>query len=61
MSNSLDPRLLYQLHVILDSGSLSAAADFLSVSQPTLSRNVSLLEAHIGRPYGARKAWSDTD
>ena len=54
MSNSLDPRLLYQLHVILDSGSLSAAADFLSVSQPTLSRNVSLLEAHIGRPLMVR-------
>ena len=53
-SHSLDPRLLYQLHIILDSGSLSAAADFLSVSQPTLSRNVSLLEAHVGRPLMVR-------
>ncbi|MEK9552537.1 MAG: LysR family transcriptional regulator [Alphaproteobacteria bacterium] len=53
-NQSLDPRLLYQLHIILDSGSLSAAADFLSVSQPTLSRNVSLLEAHVGRPLMVR-------
>ncbi len=49
-----DPRLLYQLHVILETGSLSAAAEVLSVSQPTLSRNMSRLEAYAGRSLMVR-------
>ena len=54
MRQSLDPKLLYQLHVIFECGSLSAAADFLSVSQPTLSRNVTALETQTGRPLMVR-------
>lgn len=49
MRTSLDPKLLYHLHVIFESGSLSAAAEVLAVSQPTLSRAVSQLEALVGR------------
>lgn len=54
MRQTLDPKLLYQLHVIFECGSLSAAADFLSVSQPTLSRNVTALETQTGRPLMVR-------
>ncbi len=54
MRQSLDPKLLYQLHIIFECGSLSAAADFLSVSQPTLSRNVTALETQTGRPLMVR-------
>lgn len=49
MRASLDPKLLYYLYIIFESGSLSAAADVLKVSQPTLSRAVSHLEAVVGR------------
>jgi DNA-binding transcriptional LysR family regulator len=49
MRANLDPKLLYHLHVIFESGSLSAAAEVLAVSQPTLSRAVSQLEALVGR------------
>jgi len=48
MRNNLDPKLLYHLHIISESGSLSAAAEVLAVSQPTLSRAVSQLEAQVG-------------
>jgi len=48
MRSSLDPKLLYHLHIIFEAGSLSAAAELLSVSQPTLSRAVSQLEAQVG-------------
>ena len=54
MRSSLDPKLLYHLHVIFESGSLSAAADVLTVSQPTLSRAVSQLEAQVGRQLMVR-------
>ena len=54
MRGTLDPRLLYHLHVIFESGSLSAAAEALCVSQPTLSRAVSLLEAQVGRKLMVR-------
>ena len=49
MPNALDPKHLYHLHIIFESGSLSSAAELLSVSQPTLSRTVSTLEAQVGR------------
>ena len=48
MRTTLDPKLLYHLHIIFESGSLSAAAETLSVSQPTLSRAVSTLESQVG-------------
>ena len=54
MRTSLDPRLLYYLYIIFESGSLSAAADVLTVSQPTLSRAVSHLETLVGRQLMVR-------
>jgi DNA-binding transcriptional LysR family regulator len=54
MRTTLDPKLLYHLHIIFESGSLSAAAEMLSVSQPTLSRTVSTLEARVGRQLMVR-------
>lgn len=54
MRVSLDPKLLYHLHIIFESGSLSAAAEVLAVSQPTLSRAVSQLEAQVGRQLMVR-------
>jgi len=54
MRASLDPKLLYYLYIIFESGSLSAAADVLKVSQPTLSRAVSHLEAVVGRQLMVR-------
>lgn len=46
----MDPRYLRQLAEIIDLGSLSLAATSLGVSQPTLSRNIRSLEAHVGAP-----------
>ena len=54
MRATLDPRLLFHLHIIFETGSLSAAAEVLSVSQPTLSRAVSTLEAQVGRQLMVR-------
>jgi len=54
MRSNLDPKLLYYLSIIFESGSLSAAADVLTVSQPTLSRAVSNLEALVGRQLMVR-------
>ena len=54
MRTTLDPKLLYHLHIIFESGSLSAAAEMLSVSQPTLSRTASTLEAQVGRQLMVR-------
>ena len=49
MASQLDPKLLYHLYIIFETGSLSSAAKMLAVSQPTLSRNVSTLEEKVGR------------
>ena len=54
MRTGLDPKLLYHLHIIFEAGSLSAAAEVLTVSQPTLSRAVSQLEAQVGRQLMVR-------
>lgn len=54
MRTTLDPKLLYQLHIIFESGSLSAAAEALQVSQPTLSRAASMLETQVGRQLMVR-------
>ena len=50
----LDPKLLYNLHFIFESGSLSAAARIPAVSQPTLSCAVSQMAARIGRQLMVR-------
>ena len=54
MASPLDPKLLFHLHMISESGSLSGAAEMLMVSQPTLSRNISALEAKVGRKLMVR-------
>lgn len=54
MRVSLDPKLLYNLHFIFESGSLSAAAGIPAVSQPTLSCAVSQMAARIGRQLMVR-------
>lgn len=46
----LDPRFLVQLAEIVDRGSLSRAARSLGVPQPTLSRNIKILESQVGAP-----------
>lgn len=46
----MEPRYLRQLAEIVDLGSLSRAAAALNVTQPTLSRNMKSLEAHVGAP-----------
>lgn len=44
----MDPRHLMQLAVILDKGSITAAAQTLLLTQPTLTRNMSTLEMQAG-------------
>ena len=44
----MDPRHLIQLAVILDKGSITAAATHLLVTQPTLTRNMATLEMQAG-------------
>lgn len=44
----MDPKHLIQLAVILDKGSVTAAAQHLSLTQPTLTRNMSTLEMQAG-------------
>lgn len=46
----MDPRLLYQLAEIVEHGSLSKAAERLNLTQPTLSRNVRIIEDRVGAP-----------
>jgi len=50
----MDPRHLVQLAVILDKGSITAAATHLRMTQPTLTRNVSTLEMQAGQPLFSR-------
>ena len=45
----MDPKLLYQFHYICELGSLSAAAKWLNISQPTLTRNLQTLEMTVGQ------------
>ena len=44
----MDPRHLIQLAMILDKGSITAAAQQLLLTQPTLTRNMSTLEMQAG-------------
>lgn len=45
-----DPRHLVQLSMIVEAGSFQTAADRLGMTQPSLSRNIKLLEGRIGAP-----------
>ncbi len=56
----MEPRYLRQLAEIVDLGSLSLAAKSLSVSQPTLSRNIKSLETLIGAPVLQRGRYGVT-
>ncbi|MEZ5449903.1 MAG: LysR family transcriptional regulator, partial [Thiolinea sp.] len=44
----MEPKHLVQLAVILEKGSITAAAEHLLVTQPTLTRNMSTLEMQAG-------------
>ena len=44
----IDPRHLEQISVIVDTGTLQAAADRIGTSQPALSRMIRTLEARLG-------------
>ena len=50
----LDPRHLEQVSVIIDLGTLQAAAQQLGTSQPALSRMITTLEGRIGLPLFER-------
>lgn len=50
----LDPVRLQTLTVVLDTGSFSAAARALHVSQPAVSRQIALLERQLGSPLLVR-------
>ena len=54
----MDPRLLIQLAVAIDLGSINRAAKRLNVTQPTLSRGIKIIEDRVGgaRP-DPRKPW----
>lgn len=50
----MDPKHLMQLAVILDKGSITAAAETLLLTQPTLTRNMNTLEMQAGGPLFSR-------
>lgn len=50
----MDPKHLIQLAVILDKGSVTAAAQHLLLTQPTLTRNMSTLEMQAGAQLFSR-------
>lgn len=50
----MESKHLVQLATILDSGSISAAAARLNVTQPTLTRNIQTLEMQAGGPLFTR-------
>ena len=45
---NVDPRLLSQLSIIVETGSFQSAADQLALTQPALSRNMKVLEERVG-------------
>ena len=51
----IDPKHLAQLSVVIEAGSFQAAADRLGITQPALSRNMSVLEARIGASMFTRE------
>ena len=50
----MDPKHLMQLSAILDKGSITAAAEGLPLTQPTLTRNMHFLEMQAGGPLFSR-------
>lgn len=56
----MNPALLYQLAWIIELGSLSRAAKQLGVTQPTLTRNVRILEDRVGSPVLRRGRYGVT-
>lgn len=56
----MDPRLLHQLATIIELGSLSRAAQRLNVTQPTLTRNVKIIEDRVGAPVLRRGRYGVT-
>ncbi|WP_440983503.1 LysR family transcriptional regulator [Shinella sumterensis] len=52
----LDPRLLRAFVAIADSGSFTAAADRLHMTQSTMSQQIARLEEAVGRPLVDRAA-----
>jgi len=48
LRSAISLRQLHYLVAIADAGSFSAAADQTHVAQPALSRQIALLEAHVG-------------
>ena len=52
----MDPRLLTQLAVAIDLGSINRAAARLNITQPTLSRNIRIIEDRVGAPVLVRES-----
>ena len=52
----LDWNLLRSFIAVIEAGSLTRAAERLSISQPTLSRHIAALEAAVGTPLFERTA-----
>jgi DNA-binding transcriptional LysR family regulator len=50
----LNERHLIQLAAVLDSGGVTEAAAMLGLSQPAVSRSLSMLEARVGQPLFLR-------
>lgn len=53
----MDPRYLVQLAVIIELGSLSRAAERLNLTQPTLTRNIKIIEDRTGSPVLMRERY----
>ena len=53
----MDPRLLTQLAVAIDLGSINKAAKRLNVTQPTLSRSIKIIEDRVGAPVLVRQRY----
>ncbi len=56
----MDPRLLHQLATVIELGSLSRAAQRLNLTQPTLTRNVRIIEDRVGAPVLRRGRYGVT-
>ncbi len=54
-SRSIDWSMLRYFHAVVESGSLSSASKTLSVTQPTLSRQIRELESVLGTPLFTRE------
>lgn len=50
----MEPKHLLQLAVVLEKGSITEAAQYLSITQPTLTRNMATLEMQAGASLFSR-------